>query len=405
MAVPAFLHPFASPGKDAAGYVRIVRGSGARVWDDTGKEYVDAMASLWYANLGFDNRVVIDAILKQAETLPAFQCFDPFTNAPADQLAETVASVAPVDGARVFFCGSGSEAVDSAMKMSRLAHARAGHPERQLIISRGQGYHGVNYGGTSAQGLPLNKEGYGELLSGVVQVSQHDLEAMATLFAECGTEIAAVLAEPLQGAGGVHPPVDGYLAGLRRLCDDHGAHLILDEVICGFGRLGAWFGAEHYGVRPDMITFAKAVTSGYVPLGGVVVGARVREPLEAEAGWLMRHGYTYSGHPLAAAAGVAALAETERLGLLDRARHVGARLEAGLRSLVSDGQLLAVRGDVAVWAAVMPDHLDAAAVRNRLLELGVITRPIPPAITFCPPLVITDREIDRIIDAGAEATR
>ncbi len=405
MAVPAFLHPFAPPAKDASAYVRIVRGQGARVWDDSGTEYVDAMASLWYANLGYDCREVIDAIGAQASTLPAFQCFDPFTTEPTDRLAETIAGLAPVDDPRVFFCSSGSEAVDSAMKLARLAHARAGHPERQLIVSRMTGYHGVNYGGTSAQGLPLNKEGYGTLLADVVQVGQHDIEAMATLFAERGPEIAAVITEPLQGAGGVHPPADGYLASLRRLCDDHGAFLVFDEVICGFGRMGTWFGAQHYGLRPDMITFAKAVTSGYVPLGGVIVGDRVRQPLEAEPSWMMRHGYTYSGHPLATAAGVAALAVTERDGLLDRATSIGARLRAGLQSLVDDGQLAGLRGDGAVYAAILPDHLDAAAVRNTMLDLGVITRPIPPAITFCPPLVITDAEIDRIIDAVATATR
>ena len=190
------------------------------------------------------------------------------------------------------------------MKLARVAHVLAGHPERTLIISRTRGYHGANYGGTSAQGIAPNREGFGPLVADVVQVPADDLEALATLMAERGNEVAAVITEPVQGAGGVFPPTEGYLAGLRRLCDQHGAFLIFDEVITGFGRLGTWFAAHHYGVTPDLMTFAKAVTSGYQPLGGVFVGAAVRPGLEADPAFFLRHGFTYSGHPTACAAGV-----------------------------------------------------------------------------------------------------
>ncbi|MGH9272873.1 MAG: aminotransferase class III-fold pyridoxal phosphate-dependent enzyme, partial [Ilumatobacteraceae bacterium] len=200
------------------------------------------------------------------------------------------------------------------------------------------------------------------------------------------------------------PPADGYLRELRRLCDHHGALLVFDEVITAFGRLGAWFGSEHFGVLPDLTTFAKAVTSGYMPLGGVVVGPQVREALEADPTFVLRHGYTYSGHAGACAAAMANIDVLESEGLLERATHLGARLERGLRALADDGTVASVRGAVAVWAVALPDGVQSPAVRDRLLELGVVTRAIPPdTITFCPPLVTTDEQIDRIVDAVAVA--
>jgi putrescine---pyruvate transaminase len=397
----AFLHPFAPPAKER--FVTIVRGEGARVWDDTGKEYVDGMASLWYANVGYDRREVIEAIEAQLRRLPAFQCFDPFTNEPTEALAERIAALAPLDDPRVFFACSGSEAVDSAIKLARMAHRRAGRPERTLIVSRTHGYHGVTYGGTSAQGIPPNKEGWGPLVGDMVTVPGDDIEAMATLLAAEGHRVAAVITEPVQGAGGIHPPPEGYLAALRSLCDRHGAFLIMDEVICAYGRLGRWFGSEFYGVRPDLLTFAKAVTSGYQPLSGVIVGRGVREPLEAEPGWVLRHGHTYSGHPTATAAGLANLDVLEQEGLLSRAIEIGARLSEGLGAIAADGRIAGVRGAGAVWGAVLHADQDPPTVRDRLLALGVICRPIPPILAFCPPLVISDAEVDRIVDAVAEA--
>jgi adenosylmethionine-8-amino-7-oxononanoate aminotransferase len=227
---------------------------------------------------------------------------------------------------------------------------------------------------------------------------------MANLFAERGDEIAAVITEPVQGAGGVHPPVEGYLAGLRRLCDQHGAFLIMDEVICAFGRLGHMFGSDFYGVRPDLITFAKGVTSGYVPLGGVVVSSSVHELLEADPSFVLRHGHTYSGHPTACAAGLAAMAITVREGLVDQSKHVGGRLADGLRSLLADDLVRQVRGEGAVWAVALREGMDPIAVRDAMLGLGVITRAVgADTLTFCPPLVIADDQIDRIVDALATA--
>jgi putrescine aminotransferase len=274
-----------------------------------------------------------------------------------------------------------------------------------LVVSREGGYHGVNYGGTTVGGIAPNREGWGQLLPDTVQLPANDLEAASLLFAERGNEVAAVVAEPVQGAGGVNPPVPGYLAGLRRLCDDHGAFLVADEVICGWGRLGHWFGSQHYGVRPDIVTFAKGVTSGYVPLGGVVLGPAVHEPLAADADLVLRHGYTYSGHPTSCAAGVATVALYEQDGLFERAGQVGKLLADGLASLTADGALAGFRGEGAVWAAELLPGTDAVAVRDRMLAQGVISRPLNDVMAFCPPLVISDAQVARCVDALAEAIR
>ncbi|MGE0512243.1 MAG: aspartate aminotransferase family protein, partial [Acidimicrobiia bacterium] len=395
--------PFAKPTREQ--FITIARGEGALLWDADGRELIDGMASLWYCAIGHGRKEMADSIAAQAGTLAAYSCFDPFTNAPADALAEKLQTIAPMPEARVFFTSSGSEAVDSAMKLARAAHIQAGHPERTLIISRTRGYHGVTYGGTSAQGIAPNREGFGPLLPDVVQAPSDDLEALASLMADRGNEVAAVIAEPIQGAGGVFPPTEGYLAGLRRLCDQHGAFLVFDEVITGYGRLGTWFAAHHYGVRPDLVTFAKAITSGYIPLGGVFIGPAVRAGLEADPAFFLRHGFTYSGHPTACAAALTNLDIMEREGLLERAVHVGARLGAGMSALAADGIVASARGEVAVWAVSHHPGVDPTAIRDRMLEDGVITRAVgTDTNTFCPPLVITDEQIDRIVDALAAAT-
>jgi len=400
----AFLHPFAKPTRES--FITIARGEGALVWDSAGRELVDGMASLWYCAIGHGRREMAEAIANQVMTLDAYSTFDPFTNEPADRLADQLASVGPMPDSRVFFCCSGSEAIDTAMKLARLSHALRGEPQRQLIISRARGYHGTNYGGTSAQGIGPNKEGWGALLPEVVQVPGDDLEAMAQLMAERGNEVAAVVSEPVQGAGGVFPPTEGYLQGIRRLCDQHGAFLIFDEVICGFGRLGRWFGSDYFGVTPDLTTFAKAVTSGYQTLGGVFVGPQVRAGLEADPNYLLRTGFTYSGHPTACAAALKNLEIMQREQLFERSVEMGRRLENGLRSLAADGVVASVRGAGAVWAVAHHPDRDAFAVRDRMLELGVITRAIgTDTNTFCPPLVTTDAQVDRIVDTLAAALR
>ena len=398
----ALLHPFSPPGMPEGDFVEIVRGEGSLVFDSNGREYVDAMANLWLCQVGHGRTEIIDAVTAQMHQMEAYNTFAPFTNGPAAQVAEMIAERSPHPDGRVFLGCSGSEAVDTALKIARQVQQRRGQEGRQVIVKRTNGYHGTNFGGTSAQGIAPNREGWGDLVPHFVEVPHDDLEAAASVFADQGDRIAAVLTEPVQGAGGVFPPVDGYLEGLRRLCDDNGALLIFDEVICGFGRIGEWFGAQAFGVTPDLITFAKGVTSGYLPLSGVILSRHVCEELE-EPGFLLRTGYTYSGHQASCAAGIANLELMTNEGLDTRANHVGDRLQEGLRALEADGLIESWRGVGAVYAAEL--GRDSIPVRNEILTNGVIVRPIGTCLAICPPLVITDDEVGRIIDTMAAALR
>ena len=310
----ALLHAFAKPTK--TDFVRIVRGKGSLLWDDKGNEYIDGIGSLWYSQVGHGRDEIAQAVAEQISTLETYSTFDPFSNDIAEKLAAKLQTISPMKDARVFLCGSGSESVDTAMKLARVAQVQAGHPERTIIISRMRGYHGTNYGGTSAQGLPLNKVGFGQLLPEVVQVDSENIEELAKFMSENSSRIAAVIVEPLQGAGGVYPPPAEYLEGARKLCDQHGAFLIFDEVISGFGRMGTWFAANFYNVAPDLLCFAKGVTSGYQPLGGVFVSRKVCDALESDPNFFLRHGYTYSGHSAVCAAALKNLEIIEREGLM-----------------------------------------------------------------------------------------
>lgn len=397
---PPFLHPFARPAAGVDDFLTIARGEGATLWDDKGNDYVDAMAGLWYCNVGYGRDEIADAVATQLRDLGAYHAFERFTPPVADALAARISALAPEPGSRVFFTSSGSEAVDSAMKIARLCHTLAGAPQRTVIVSRRPSYHGVTYGGVTATGLPANQDGFGPLLPDVVQVDKDDLDELRALFAAQGERIAAVIAEPVVGAPGVYPPTPGYFEAVRELCDEHGALLICDEVICGFGRLGTWWGSQHYGVRPDMTTFAKAVTSGYQPLGGVVIAPSVADVLAKDPQTVLRHGHTYSGHPAACAAAMAAIAITEREDLLARAVQVGARMGAGLRGLADDGLVAEVRAAGAVFGIGLHTHRTAFDVREALLAEGVIVRPIGTStLALCPPLVITDAQIDDCVSA------
>jgi len=396
------LHAFAPPAKAEADFVNIVRGEGSLLWDDAGNEYVDGLASLWYCQVGHGRAEIVDAVAEQMRRLEAYNIFDPFTNEPAAQAAAMIVERSPHPDGRVFLGCSGSEAVDTVLKMVRQFHQLAGDAERQVVVRRTHGYHGTNFGGTSAQGIAPNREGWGDLVPHFEEVPNDDLEAAATLFADRGDRIAAVISEPIQGAGGVHLPPDGYLEGLRRLCDDHGALLVFDEVISGFGRTGQWFGAQHFGVTPDLITFAKGVTSGYLPLSGVIASRRVCEAFE-EPGFVFRTGYTYSGHPASCTAGIANLELMDAEGLVERANHVGGRIQSGLEALQADGLIESWRGTGAVYAAEL--GRDSIPVRNEMMANGVIVRPIGTCLAICPPLIITDDEVGRVLDTMAEALR
>jgi putrescine---pyruvate transaminase len=402
--VPSLLHPFARPAAPRDVFVNIVAGAGAEVTDDQGNTYVDALGSLWYCQVGHGRPEIADAVAAQMRRLEVFHTFDRFTNPRADELADRLVGLAPMPGARVFLTSGGSESVETALKLARIAQAQAGHPERTVVVSRTPSYHGVTYGAMSLTGLPGNRQGFGPLVPDVVQVLYDDSEALDQLPEAAQGRIAAVIAEPVIGAGGVYPPPPGYLAALREWCDRMGAYLIFDEVICGFGRLGAWWAAEHFGVQPDMITFAKGVTSGYLPLGGVLVGPAVRAPLESDSEFVFKHGYTYSGHPLPAAAAMANLDIIENEGLLENAKGIGEKLGDGLAGLVDGEHVVSVRGTMGVWAIELAPSLDASVLRNALLDFGVIARPVGPSVlAYCPPLVITDDQLERCVDGTRSA--
>ena len=402
MTVPQVLHPFAAPTRQAGDYLEIVRGEGCRLWDSDGREYLDGTASLWYCAVGHGRREIAHAVAAQMEQVAAYHTFASFTNGPEQRLAELLMELEPIPDARVLFTLTGSEAVDSALKLTRAGHRAAGDAGRTVFLSRHYAYHGVMLGGTSVAGLPANRRPYGPLLGDCFQVERDSLDAMRAAVAYHGPErIAAIITEPVLGAGGVFPPPPGYLQGLRELCDESGALLIFDEVITGFGRLGSWFGAQHYGVTPDLITFAKAITSGYLPLGGVIVGPRLRGWLEADDDYLLTHGGTYAGHPTCCAAGIANLEIMRSEGLPERARHAGSRLRAGLDRLADRSGVTEIRGEGLVQAIALQAPLTAGAMVAALLSRGIIARGLPYAnsVAFSPPLIISDGEIDEILEA------
>ncbi len=398
------LHSFAPPAAEPGYFLTIERAEGSTVWDSEGRAYVDAMASLWYCTVGHGRPEIIDAVADQLRRLDAFHTLDIFTNPPAEEFAALVSDRMPVPGNRVLLTSSGSESVDSALKLARVRSSLRGEPERQLVVGRRHAYHGVTYGGLSVQGLPANQEHFGPLLDRTHRIESEgadDLAEVEALFASRGAEVAAVITEPVQGAGGVRPPVPGYLERLRELCDEHGALLIFDEVITGFGRLGAWSAGEVFGVEPDLVTFAKGCSSGYQPLGGVVVGRAVLDVMEDDPSFVLRHGFTYSGHPAACAAGIANVEVLEREALFDEVPRIARRLGGGL---ADDGVLAGHRGMGGMWAALLPEGVAPTAVRAEMLTRGVIARPIgADVIAFCPPLVITDDEIDRCLAALADS--
>jgi putrescine---pyruvate transaminase len=393
----------------------LVEGDGASVTDASGTRYLDATAALWYCAAGFGRKAIADAVAEQLTRLAAYSTFGPYVTDATLRLADRVAALAPIDDAVVLLTSGGSEAIDTAAKLARRYWDVVGRPEKRVIVSREHSYHGMAAFGTALAGIPLNKAGYGgELVEAVAHVGTHDLEGLERVLAEGASEIAAFIAEPVVGAGGVIPPVDGYWARVQELCERYDILLIADEVITGFGRTGEWWGSQRYGIRPDLIVFAKAVTSGYVPLGGVIAGARVRAPFwdEPVPGAIFRHGYTYSGHAGACAAGLANLDILEGENLVGRVLALEPVVEREFGRLASTPGVGEVR-TVGLTAAVelsdqalaadptAPDKAVAAARRH-----GVLTRVLRGrALQFSPAFVITEEEIGRIAGAFDTAIR
>jgi putrescine aminotransferase len=408
-----FWHGFADMHQVARSEVVFRRGE--RVWleDTAGRRYLDATAALWYCNVGFGREAIARAVADQMTRLVAYSSFGRYTTEPTLQLAERLAALAPIPDAVVFLGSGGSDAVETAAKLVRRYWDLRGRPEKRLIVSREFGYHGMHAFGTELGGIAANRAGYGgPLVEGVEHVPAHDVDAVARLFEERGDEIAAFIGEPVIGAGGVYPPHDGYWSEIRHLCDVHDVLLIADEVITGFGRTGAWWGCQRYGFQPDLVTFAKGVTSGYMPLGGVLVGPRVRAPFwdEPIPGAVFLHGYTYSGHASACAAALANLAILEDEDLVGRVRALEPVLAREVGRLAHLPQVGEVRS-VGLMAAVelapdlvaadpgAPERVVAAA-----LEEGIATRLLRGrAIHISPAFVISEDEIRLLVDGLGRA--
>jgi putrescine---pyruvate transaminase len=397
----AFWHPFADMHAVAGNELVIDRAEGVWVWDEEGNRLLDGTASLWCVNIGHGRREVLDAIVAQTEKLTTYQCFGAYANRPAMALCERLASLAPVDDAKVFLASGGGDAIDTAAKMARRHFAAVGQPERVHLVSRSQGYHGTHGLGTSLGGIAPNREAMGPLDPHTSQVAHDDLAALEAELERVGPDrVAAFFAEPVIGAGGVHLPPEGYLEGAAELCRRHGVLFVADCVIAGFGRLGAWFGPERFGVRPDLITFAKGVTSGYLPLGGVVAAGHVAEPFFAEGAPIFRHGATYAGHPTCAAAALANLDVLERDGLLERGRALEGTIEAALRPLEAHPLVAEVRAGLgAVGAVAFAPDAPAGAPALLWAEArrrGVLVRPLGDGVAVSPPLTIGDAEVAQL---------
>jgi len=414
-ATSRFWHPFADMGAVSQRQLLIERGEGPWVYDAEDKRYLDGTASLWYANLGHANPEVAERVADQMKRLEAYSTFGDFGNRPANELSERLAAYAPMDGARVFLASGGGDAIDAAAKIARRYWIDRGQPERVHLISRTQGYHGTHGFGTSLGGIEANTSNWGPLVPQVSSVAYDSLPALEAEIERVGPDrVAAFFCEPVIGAGGVFHPPAGYLEGVADLCAEHGILFVCDSVICAFGRLGTWFGIERWeDVRPDMITFAKGVTSGYLPLGGVIVSDAVAGPFFEAGGPMFRHGATYAGHPSCCAAALAVLDIYEREGLIERGRELERPLADALNPLLDHPAVSEVRAGLGFLAAVQlaPEVLehDAGAVAKLAQgarEAGVLIRPLMGAIGCSPPLICTQDEIDLLADgirAGLDA--
>ncbi len=400
------------------------RGRSSTLFDLEGRPFLDAMAGLWNVNVGYGRNELAEAAAEQMRELPFSSAYGAFGHAPGVLLAARLADLAPGSLGVTFFASGGGEANDTAYKLARLYWKLRGQPQKVQIVARMRGYHGLTYGATSATGLPVFWEGIGPLAPGFLHApaphpyryegegspGQGYATALERVIEEAGPEtVAAVVAEPVQGAGGAIVPPPDYFPRVREICDRNQVLLIADEVITGFGRTGRWFGIEHYGVTPDLLVFAKGVTSGYLPLSGVLMTHGVHETLRELHG-ILPHGFTYSGHPTACAVALRNLRIIEEEGLVERARALGEVLRPALEGLGRHAMVGDVRSLGLVAGVELVRDRDtrepfepAAGMARRVMlaamEEGVLVRALSgDVLALSPPLVITEAELARVVD-------
>jgi PLP-dependent transaminase len=399
------IHPHQTVGQ-ARPPIVWVEGRGARIRDEDGNWYIDGTCGLWVCPVGHGRAELAEAARRQMERLEYYASFWDFANEPAAELAGRLAEIAPDGIEWSFFTNGGSEGTETAFKLARLAWAAQGQPERNVILTRRLAYHGVSLGALQATGLPPLREHFGPLPGGFVHLdapypfrgttTDELVEQLERTIEEVGAErIAALIGEPVIGVGGMIPPHEDYWPRVQEVLRRHGVLLILDEVVTGFGRTGEWFGADNWGgLRPDMTVCAKGLTSGYFPLGAVLVSEGVHAMLEGQA---FRHGFTYNGHPTGCAVALENLAIIEREALVERARELGAHLLAGLKELESLDAVAEARG-FGMMAGLELRVEDATELADRIRAAGVIVRASGQKLVMSPPLVIERGEIDTIIE-------
>ena len=408
----------------------VAKAKGMILVDEGGHELLDGSAGLWCVNAGHGRKQIAEAVANQIETLDYSSGFQLGTPG-AFKVAEKIKALLPQGFGSVFFTNSGSESADTALKIALAYHAAKGDPRRTLLVGRSKGYHGVNFGGLSVGGLPKNKKQFGPLLGNVAHIRDtHDLARNAfsvgqpehgaefaddlnrVIAVHGGDAIAAVIVEPMSGSGGVIIPPKGYLDRLAAICKTHGILLIFDEVITGFGRMAAPFGAHHYGVTPDIVTMAKGLTNGTIPMGAVACREGIRETIidSADPGIELFHGYTYSGHPVASAAALATLAIYEEEDLFSHAAKMAPVLEKAVHSLKQSPGVIDIRNDGLVAGIEFePDAHGAGhrgqAIFNECWKRGVYVRFSGDIIAIPPPLIVEEGHIDQIATVLGEAIR
>ena len=413
------IHPYLPSSTDER--VVMVEGTGCRLRDAEGREYLDATGGLWLAQIGHGRREIAEAAARQMEQLEYFTSFWEFSNDRAIELAERLVSISPPKQTHVYFTSGGSEGNEAALKMARYAHSRRGDTERTWVLARRQAYHGVGYGSGTLTGFPVYHEGFGPMLPHVKHLTppwpyraelfdgndptDFCLRELERTIDELGAErIAAFIGEPVMGVAGMIVPPDDYWPRVAELLRANGITFIFDEVVTAYGRIGQWFAAEHFGVEPDIIVTAKGITSGYAPLGAVLVSDEVAEAI-TEDGFPM--GFTYNGHPTSCAVALANLDVIESEGLLERARETGDYILERLRGLLELPVVGEVRGVGMMHAVELvgnretrdPLAMDSAPQDVIRRETGVIVRDCAHSLVISPPLIISHGEADEVVDA------